>query len=252
MKKKGVLLLIAVVAVVLYTLVYWDCSGGAKNKGRSLSSLLKEERNCEAEYKAIAEREYFYSTASAISACDTFLAHFQYQRCAYCDDVREMRTSFREMGDLLGRNFYSYESFKTESRYVGQRMAESPYRVVRDTWERLLREEDSCRLRAALTSLTGHDFQVYLHDYAQQVCQERYGRGLFAMRVSRLVPSRISQPTLVEGTAAVACTAEYDVHLEGALGLGLRTRTDHVTVSGELGYTSEGRLLFHQGGKIIQ
>lgn len=235
----------AVAAIAIYTAVVWNCSGHAKGKESVLSALKSKEWDCTAEYEAISEKDYFYSAAGAVSACDTFLAHFQYGRCAYCDDVREMRTAFREMGDMLGRNYYSYENFKSEARYMSQRMAESPYRVVRETWARLLREEDSCRMRAALVSLTGHDFQVYLHDRVQQMCQERYGKGLFAMRVNKIELTKLSQPMLVEGKAAVACTAEYDVHLEGALGLGLRTRTDKVEVSGELGYTPEGKLVFH-------
>lgn len=244
MTRKGILLLIAVAAVAVYTAVDWSCT--RKREGKSFFAIGRQERDCEAEYRQIAEKEYFYSAAGAVDACDTFLSHFQYQRCAYCDEVREMRTAFSEMGEVLGKSFYSYEQFKNETHYVSQRLSDSPHRVVRDTWARLLREEDSCRLRAALASLTEHDFKVYLHDYAQQVCQERYGKGLFAMRVSRLEPVRLSQPVLVQGTAAVACMAEYAVHLEGSLGLGLRTRTDRLTVSGELGYSPEGKLIFHR------
>ena len=244
MTKKGILLLLAVVAVAVYTAFYWGCSG--KRGGECGFLVGRQERDCEAEYREIADREYFYSAAGAVDACDTFLSHFQYQRCAHNDAVREMRASFREMSEMLDKSYYSYEQFKNETHYLSQRLADSPHRVVRETWARLLREEDSCRLRAALVSLTEHDFKVYLHDYAQQLCQERYGKGLFAMRVSRLEPIRVSQPSLVEGVAAVACTAEYDVHLEGSLGLGLRTRTDRLTVSGELGYTPEGRLTFHR------
>ena len=244
MTKKGILLLAAMAVVAVYTAFDWSCTG--KRGGKNGFIVRQQERDRETEYRQIADREYFYSAAGAVDACDTFLSHYQYQRCAYCDEVREMRTAFREMGEVLGKNFYSYEQYKTESHYVSQRMAESPYRVVRETWKRLSYEEDSCRLRAALVSLTSRDFSVYLHDYAQQMCQEQYGKGLFAMRVNRLELVQLSQPTLVEGTAAVACTAEYAVHLEGALGLGLRTRTDRMTVSGELGYTPEGRLIFHR------
>ena len=249
MTKKGTLLLVAVAAIAVYTAFVWSCSAKPKEGG---ISLLRGGRDCEAEYGQIAEREYFYSVAGAVDACDTFLNHFQYRRCAYCEDVRAMRTAFYEMGEVLGKSYYSYEQFKTEAHYLSQRMAESPYRVVRETWERLLREEDSCRLRASLVSLTGRDFAVYLHDYAQQVCQERYGKGLFAMRVSRLELAKLSLPTLVAGKAAVACSAEYLVHLEGALGLGLRTRTEKLTVGGELGYTPEGKLIFHRGEHSAQ
>jgi hypothetical protein len=119
--------------------------------------------------------------------------------------------------------------------------------VVRETWARLLREEDSCRLRASLVSLTSHDFSVYLHDYAQQVCQERYGKGMW--RMESLNPHKISQPTLVEGKAAVACTAAYDIHLVTLL---IIRRTERLTVSGELGYTPEGRLTFHRSGYSTQ
>ena len=194
----------------------------------------------------------FVSTAGAVAACDSFLNQYQYKQYAYCNEVREMRTAFREMGDLLSKNHYTYEAFKSEARYLSQQMAGSPYRVVRDTWARLLVEEDSCRLRAALTGLTDYDFKVYLHDYAQQVCQDRYGHGLFSLQMNDMKLVRISQPTMVDSTAAVTCTAEYDVHLDGPLGLGLRTRTDHLTVSGELGYTSEGRLIFHRGSASAQ
>lgn len=235
-------MLVAVAAVAVYTALDWSCTG--KRGERSGFLIGRQARNCESEYREIADREYFYSAAGAVDACDTFLSHFQYQRCAHNDEVREMRASFREMGEVLGKSFYSYEQFKTETHYLSQRLADSPHRVVRETWARLLREEDSCRMRAALVSLTEHDFKVYLHDYAQQVCQERYSKGLFPMRVKKLEVLRMSQPTLVEGTAAVACTAEYAVHLEGTLGL--RTRTDRLTVGGELGYTPEGRLTFHR------
>ena len=250
MTKKGILLLIAVVAIGAYTAVDWSCTGNPKHK---VSQIMgRQGHDCEAEYRQIADRDYFFSAAGAVDACDTFLSHFQYQRCAHNDEVRAMREAFAAMGEALGRSYYSYELFKSETRYLSQHLAESPYRVVRDTWARLLREEDSCRLRASLVSLTGHDFSVYLHDYAQQVCQERSGKGLFAMRVSQIEPLRQSQPVLVEGTAAVACTAEYAIHLEGALGLGLRTRTDRLTVSGELGYSSEGKLIFHRKGYSAQ
>ena len=250
MTKKGILLLIAVAAIAAYTAFDWSCSGKQRDKvGRIMG---RQERDCEEEYRQIADREYFFSAAGAVDACDTFLSHFQYQRCAHNDDVRAMRTAFVEMGETLGTSYYSYELFKNETHYLSQHMAESPYRVVRETWTRLLHEEDSCRLRASLVSLTGHDFSVYLHDYAQHVCQEQYGKGLFAMRVSRLELLRLTQPVLVEGTAAVACTAEYAVHLEGPLGLKLRTRTDRLMVSGELGYSSEGKLMFHRKGYSAQ
>lgn len=70
------------------------------------------------------------------------------------------------------------------------------------------------------------------------------------MQPKSMKPSRMSHPTLVEGKAAVACSAEYDVKLEGLLGI--HTRNDHLTVSGELSYTSEGKLIFHPTGKNIQ
>lgn len=252
MTKKGILLLVAVGAIAVYTAFDWSCSGNTRNMAKDLKTSMTTAQNCESDYRLIAERDYFYSSAGAVAACDSFLNLYQYKRSAYCDDVREMRTAFREMGETLRKIYYSYEDFKTEMRYMSQRMAESPYRVVRDTWVRLLMEEDSCRLRAALTSLTDYDFKVYLHDYAQQVCQERYGHGLFALRMNDMKLARMSQPMLVDGTAAVTCTAEYDVHLDGPLGLGLRTRTEHLAVTGELGYTPEGRLLFHRGEASAQ
>ena len=247
MTKKGILLLVAAAIAALFIAIDWSCKGCTHEKVGGIIAKQESERACEKAYRQIAERDHFYSAAGAVAACDSFLNQYQYQRSSYCDEVREMRTAFREMGETLGKNYYTYEQFKSETHYASQRMGESPYSVVRKTWARLLREEDSCRLRAALTSLTDYDFQVYLHDYAQQVCRERYGHGLFAMRVNRLEISRMTQPMPVEGKAAVACTAEYAVHLEGALGLGLRTRTDRVTVDGELGYTPEGRLIFHRG-----
>ena len=252
MTKKGILLLLAAGAVAVYTAFDWSCTGQSKTHVGDLTTSLSTAQQCESDYRQISERDYFYSTAGAVATCDSFLNQYQYKQYAYCDEVREMRTAFREMGDMLSKNHYSYEAFKSEARYLSQRIAESPYRVVRDTWARLLVEEDSCRLRAALTGLTDYDFKVYLHDYAQQVCQERYGHGLFALQMNDMKLARITQPTLVDGTAAVSCTAEYDVHLEGPLGLGLRTRTDHLTVSGELGYTSEGRLIFHRGSASAQ
>ena len=248
MTKKGILLLTAVAAIAVYTAFDWSCSG--KSKGRDIFRIGRQERDIEAEYKQIADREYFYSAAGAVDACDTFLSHFQYQRSAHNDEVREMRTAFVEMGEALGKSYYSYELFKREMNYVSQRMAKSPYRVVRDTWARLLHEEDSCRLRASLASLTEHDFSVYLHGYAQQVCQERYGKTIFDLQVSRIEPLGMSHPVLVEGTPAVACTAEYAVYLKGSLGL--RTRTDKLTVSGELGYSSEGKLMFRRKGFSAQ
>ena len=247
MTKKGILLLVAVAAVAVYTAFDWSCSGCTKQREQALQVLTSRGRDCTAEYEAIANKEYFYSAAGAVAACDTFLSHFQYKRCAYNDEVRDMRTAFAEMGTTLGKSYYSYEQFKSETHYMSQQLAESPYRVVRETWARLLREEDSCRLRASLVSLTSHDFSVYLHDYAQQVCQERYGKGVW--RTESLNPNKITQPTLVEGKAAVACTAAYDIYLVTLL---IIRRTERLTVSGELGYTPEGKLTFHRSGYSTQ
>ena len=245
MTKKGILLLAAVAAIGVCTAVDWNCSGKPGGKEGLLSK--KQGRDCEAEYREIADREYFYSTAGAVAACDTFLSHFQYQRCAHNDEVREMRASFLEMGEALGKSYYSFEQFKTETHYLSQRLAESPHRVVRETWARLLHEEDSCRLRASLVSLTSHDFAVYLNNYAHKVCEEEYGRGIWRMKSLR--PTRITQPILVEGKAAVECTAVYDVQLTTLMVL---KRTDRLTVSGQLGYTPEGRLTFHRSEYDIQ
>jgi len=240
------LLLLAVLATLALGTAPLGCSR-LSNPEKEKSSIFKErERNCSTEYERIANRPYFYSVPSAISTCDSFLDYFQYKRCDYCDDVRAMRESFRQMGDFLGRTFYSYEHYRTESIYLTQTFANSPYPVVRGTWARLSCEEDSCRLRAALLNLTAYDFKVYLHDYAMQLCQERYGKGLFAMRVSHIELAHMTIPTPVEGTPAIECTAEYNVYLEGPLGLGLRTRTDRLTVTGRLSFSPEGRLQFQK------
>ena len=147
MTKKGILLLIAVVAIGAYTAVDWSCTGNPKHK---VSQIMgRQGHDCEAEYRQIADRDYFFSAAGAVDACDTFLSHFQYQRCAHNDEVRAMREAFAAMGEALGRSYYSYELFKSETRYLSQHLAESPYRVVRDTWARLLREEDSWLCRAS-------------------------------------------------------------------------------------------------------
>lgn len=240
-RRKRILLVVLTLSVA--GLLYWVCS---KDNPPTAFHTPSDERNCAEEYEQIANREYFYSVPGAICACDTFLQHFQYRQCAFCEDVHSMRESFRKMGDFFGRNYYSYEQFKTESRYQSQDFANSPHRVVRQTWAKLLREEDSCRLRAALLSLTAYDFKVYLHDYAQQLCQGSYGKGLFAMRVKDLKMTHIDNPSPVQGKPAMECAAEFDVHLEGALGLGLLTRTDKVTVSGQLTYSPDGKLLFRK------
>lgn len=245
MRRKRILLLAALVTAVV-GLFYWGCSKSTKDEVLASFHKTANERNCSEEYEQIANREYFYSVPSAICACDSFLQRFQYQQCAYSEDVRSMRESFQKMGEFFNHNYYSYEQFKTEAHYQTQHFANSPHRVVRQTWSRLLHEEDSCRLRAALMSLTAHDFKVYLHDYAQQLCQERYGKGLFSMRMKGLELTHITNPSPVEGMPAVECTAEFDIHLEGALGLGLRTRTDKVTVSGQLMYSPDGRLIFRK------
>ena len=249
MTKKGILLLVAVAGVVLYTAFYWGCS----NKERKgLVSLLEEdERDCEAAYREIADRDYFYSAEKAVEMCDTFLSHFQYQRCAYSEEVREMKRAFGEIGDALERSYYSYEHFKTETGHVSQEMEASPYRVVRKTWETLLREADSLRKREALVSLTEKDFEVYMHDYVQEVCREKYGVNFWDMKVSSIKLKSITRPAPVEGKAAMGCTAIYEIKLKGPV-LGLLEKTDRLTLMGELGFTNEGKQIFHHKGYSTQ
>ena len=248
MMKKSIVLLVAVAAIGVFTAVCWTCSGRSEGRAGSRGGLLsrQHERDCEAEYRAIADSAHFYSAAGGVAACDTFLSHFQYQRCAHNDEVREMRASFLAMAEALSKSYYSFEQFRTETGYLSQQLAGSP-RVVRDTWARLLHEEDSLRLRSSLVSLTSHDFAVYLNNYAHQVCERKYGKGLWRMK--GLQPFSISEPILVEGKAAVECTAIYNVHISTLLVI---ERTERLTVSGQLGYTPEGRLSFHRNEYSIQ
>lgn len=242
MKKK--IILFVVLALGLVAAVYFGCSDGRMSFANPVPSV---ERSAGDEYDSLVNHGYYYSLPDAIAECDTFLDYFRYRRCAYCDDVRAMRQEFLLMEDFFNKEFYSYETFVEEGSYTGQKFAESPYQNVRQTWDYLYREESSRRLRAALSTLTAHDFEVYLHDYALQLCQKQYSDGgLFALRFHSIELEQLTQPVRVEGKAAMQCTAVYSVHLTGALGFGLRKRTEHIKVSGRLGFTEKGKLKFEK------
>lgn len=238
MKKNTLLIaVVALTAILLFLLANTrDCS-------RILPSGLSQERNAGTEFEAIANNDSYYSPAKAIEDCDTFLAHFQYHRNDYNDDVRAMRQAFVEMERFFSRDFYSYENFKTEAEYASHTFGQSDFLSVRSTWLRLYREADSCHLRTALLSLTSYDFQVYLHDCALQLCQERYGESIFAMKPSDVTLVRISRPEPVKGLPAMECTAVYRVSLQGPLHL--RHRTESLSVTGRLSYAPDGKLKFN-------
>lgn len=222
----------------LLTIVMVGCGG---NHG---GDEPVEKKDCYSAYDEICDNIYS-SPQDALNDCDEFLNDYD-SECAYWDEVQEIKEEFQNMKTELSSYKSDLPSF-IESVSENSEFLNSSHSVVANSWNKCFENEKANRFRNVLNNLSFEDFEWHMKDDALQRVKDDFSSGgPFGMVPTGYVES-VEHSGLVPigGESAKQCEAVFRVHMEGAMGLGLRSGTIKIKIIGQLGLTEDGRLQYH-------
>lgn len=195
-----------------------------------------EQRDSQAEYELLCETVYS-SPSEGIDAAQEYIDYFHEKKKARITEVSEMRHQYRLMDSFLSNSFCSYADFLKQSREMNNELSHSNYVGVRKLWNTLYEKERSRLLGPLLDSIKESDFDFFFQKQVRFLCEKEFN----LWEVESVDRISLSMPTLVNDGTAKKTSAEYRVHLRGAV-LGVVTPTAIISIEGTIGPDELGNL----------
>lgn len=247
-----------IISIIISCVLLYSCNFASKNDTKSdgfslFSKDQPDSKNCEEEYQILSEQE-FHSIETAKKLTNQFLNDFSGQDNSglYCDNVKKMQKEFEEMGALFSKiDVQEHSSTKTlyeESLSKGHKFSGSDFQSVRKTWEYMYDTKLDEYREKDLRTINDRTFRADLQAFAQQLCNERWGGGVFSSwTITRcyLINNEITVEN-VDGKYAKKGFGTYHIAMEGSV-LGVRSGSVDVYVEGTMGLNNYGDIFFQPG-----
>jgi len=191
------------------------------------------------EYENLLSKTY-YDGASAIQTLDGFLNHFtsdygtqllarkpQLQSCL--DEVREIKSEFRQMNAFFDRNYYDIASFNSELQSNAYLFRGSRYETVRTSWEKIADSKRNELVQKEMEKKVAN-FEDYLRNDAENICIYNYS-NFVVNRAERTQTISISSPVQHDTYNAQVCEGIFRVYMKGAF-IGWDKGTVRIKVKG--------------------